>query len=52
MKDIASHILDITENSVRAGASLIEIRVETDRFNNQFRFTIIENGFDMERVRC
>lgn len=47
MKDIASHILDITENSVRAGATLIEIRVETDRFNNQFRFSIKDNGCGM-----
>jgi hypothetical protein len=45
MKDIASHILDITENSVRAGASLVEISVDVDA--NTYRFSIKDNGCGM-----
>ena len=30
MRDLSLHILDLTENSVRAGAGLITIRVDVD----------------------
>ena len=48
MKDIASHILDITENSVRAGASLIEINVEINKEKGLYAFSIKDNGKGMK----
>lgn len=48
MKDIASHILDITENSVRAGANLIEIDVAINREGDLYVFSIKDNGKGMK----
>jgi hypothetical protein len=56
MKDISLHILDIAENSVRAGASLIRIHVAIDRAADTLKVMIDDNGCGMssdmlERVK-
>ena len=49
MRDISSHILDICENSVSAGASLIEISLAKSELDNRFTVTISDNGCGMPR---
>lgn len=49
MKTISDHVLDIVQNSVRAGATLIEIIVEEDKNNNLYVLTIKDNGCGMTR---
>ncbi|MGC9355768.1 MAG: ATP-binding protein, partial [Mariniphaga sp.] len=49
MKTISDHVLDIVQNSVQAGATLIEIIVEEDRKNNFYGLTINDNGSGMSR---
>ena len=47
MKELSLNILDIAQNSVKAGASLIEIRLtETDEI---LTIEIIDNGCGMSR---
>lgn len=48
MKDIASHILDITENSVRAGSSLIKITITVSQSGDLYKFEIEDNGCGMK----
>lgn len=47
MLELAAHILDIAENSVRAGASLVEITVMEDEENNLFSIEISDDGSGM-----
>ncbi len=47
MLELAAHILDIAENSVRAGASLVEITIIEDENENIFSIEIIDNGCGM-----
>lgn len=53
MPEISLNILDVAENSVRAGASLIEISVEADTQADRLRVRITDNGCGMsgEQVR-
>jgi anti-sigma regulatory factor (Ser/Thr protein kinase) len=52
MQDLSLHILDIAENSVRAGASLIEIRIEEATAADRLRIEIADNGQGMgEQMR-
>jgi anti-sigma regulatory factor (Ser/Thr protein kinase) len=44
MKDLALHILDITQNSITAGASLIEIAVDENHPGNMISISIRDNG--------
>jgi anti-sigma regulatory factor (Ser/Thr protein kinase) len=46
MKELSLHILDVAKNSVKAGASLIEISVRTDA-NGIMTVKIIDNGCGM-----
>lgn len=48
MKDLAMHIMDITRNSVRAGASLIGIRLDVFKTENVLQMTIKDNGCGMD----
>ncbi len=48
MKELSLHILDIGQNSVSAGASLIEITVEEDSAENTLCITIKDNGSGMD----
>lgn len=56
MKDLASHILDIVQNSIRAQARHIEIRIEEDRNTDLLSIGIEDDGCGMdegtlERIR-
>lgn len=56
MRDISLHILDIVENSLRAGANLIHIDITADEQQDTLTVTIEDNGSGMsaemlERVR-
>ncbi|MCK4967021.1 sensor histidine kinase [bacterium] len=48
MEDISLHILDIAENSVRAGASLVKIQIDEDLKNDQLVVRIEDNGQGMK----
>ena len=48
MKNLAMHIMDITRNSVRAGASLIGIRLEVFKTERVLQMTIKDNGCGMD----
>ncbi|HOC60734.1 MAG TPA: ATP-binding protein [Smithellaceae bacterium] len=47
MLTLADHILDIAENSIRAGAGLIEIIIEEDSSNDLLTIIIRDNGCGM-----
>jgi hypothetical protein len=47
--ELALHILDIVENSVRAGATLIRILIREDRSKDRFLMRITDNGGGMNR---
>ena len=49
MLELASHILDIAENSVRAGARLIEIDIDEDTANDSLSIEIIDDGQGMKQ---
>ncbi|MCL1822446.1 MAG: ATP-binding protein [Prolixibacteraceae bacterium] len=53
MKTISDHILDITENSVRARATLIEIIVNENKSTELYRVELKDNGIGMtnEEIR-
>lgn len=44
MKELAEHILDIANNSIRAGATLVEISINEDIENDKYALTIQDNG--------
>ena len=44
MKDLALHILDIAQNSIRARATLVEISIVEDILLDLFSITIKDNG--------
>jgi anti-sigma regulatory factor (Ser/Thr protein kinase) len=48
VEDISLHILDIAENSISAGARLVEIGVEEDTGNDRFTLEIRDNGKGMD----
>lgn len=48
MQDLSLHILDITENSIAAGATVIEITVNEDSRENLLTVTIQDNGRGLE----
>jgi len=49
MLTLANHILDIAENSIRAGAKLIEISIEEDSQNDLLAIEIKDNGKGMNQ---
>jgi hypothetical protein len=56
MKDLSLHILDIVQNAITAGASLIRIGITEDMVNNRCSITVSDNGRGMtaeqvEKVR-
>ena len=48
MTELSLHILDIVQNSIKAGADLIEIKVNEDTLANYLDIEIIDNGCGME----
>jgi len=49
MKELSMHILDIAMNSVKAEATLIEIKIEESIKNNFIKITIKDNGKGMSK---
>ncbi|RGY95772.1 ATP-binding protein [Clostridium sp. AM58-1XD] len=49
MTEISLNILDVAENSTRAGASLVNIRVEADTAADRLTVAIEDNGCGMTR---
>ena len=49
MLTLADHILDITENSVRAGAKLIEISIDEDSESDLLTIEIKDDGHGMSQ---
>lgn len=49
MRDLSLHILDAVENSIQAGASLVEIIIEEDLAADQLHITIRDNGRGIEK---
>lgn len=49
MKNIAEHILDITQNSISANANTIEIKIHKSKENNTYHLIIIDNGRGMDK---
>ena len=48
MNDLSLHILDILQNSVRAGASIIELDIIENTVENTFRIVFTDNGCGMD----
>jgi hypothetical protein len=48
VQDLSLHILDITENSIAAGATVIEITVDENSRDNLLSITIQDNGRGLE----
>lgn len=48
MREISLHILDIVQNSIVAGASLIEVSIMESTEKNEFAVTIKDNGKGMD----
>jgi hypothetical protein len=48
MQDLSLHILDVAENGVTAGASLIRINIEEDLQNDRLYIEIADNGRGMD----
>lgn len=49
MKELALHILDIAQNSIRAGATLIEIIINEDLLQDTLTIEIRDNGNGMDQ---
>ncbi len=49
MQDFSLHILDLAENSITAGATRIEIRIDEDSSRDLLTIEIIDNGRGMSR---
>ena len=48
MEDLSLHVLDLAQNSISAGATLVEITLWHDRKENHLRLTIGDNGKGMD----
>jgi anti-sigma regulatory factor (Ser/Thr protein kinase) len=48
MEDISLHILDVVENALNAGATLVEIQIEDDPAKDLLTVRIRDNGAGME----
>jgi anti-sigma regulatory factor (Ser/Thr protein kinase) len=49
MTELSLNVLDVANNSIRAGADLIEIKVEIDRTSDILKITIADNGCGMTK---
>jgi hypothetical protein len=48
MEDLSLHILDIVENSTKAGASLVQIKIKEDTNKDLLQIVIRDNGRGMD----
>jgi len=51
MRDLSHHILDLAENSIEAGARLIEIRIVENSRRDRMIFEIADDGKGMDKER-
>lgn len=49
MKDLSLHILDLSQNSISAGASLVEINIIEDKASDWLTISIEDNGRGMDK---
>lgn len=49
MEDLSLHILDVVENSIRAGAQRVEVRLEEERAENILCLFITDDGSGMDQ---
>ncbi len=49
MKDLSLHILDLSQNSVSAGATLVKITINEDKASDKMTICIEDNGKGMDR---
>jgi len=47
MRDLSLHLLDIVQNSLKAGASRIEIRIDANTVRDRLSIEVIDNGCGM-----
>jgi anti-sigma regulatory factor (Ser/Thr protein kinase) len=47
VRELSLHVLDVLENSVEAGATRIELRIEEDLSNDILRITVSDDGHGM-----
>ncbi len=52
MKEIALHILDITQNSIRAGADMISVRLRESVGADTLTLSVQDNGRGMDPETC
>jgi signal transduction histidine kinase len=52
VEDLSLHLLDIAENSLKAGARRISISVEENKTSNTLKLTIEDNGRGMDEETC
>ncbi|MBC3516647.1 ATP-binding protein [Neobittarella massiliensis] len=48
MQELSLNILDIAQNSIKAGASLVQIEIEEDRAKDFMRIAVIDDGCGMD----
>ncbi|MBN1484584.1 MAG: ATP-binding protein [Chloroflexia bacterium] len=51
MRELSLHILDAVENSIQAGASLVELTIEEDLAADRLHITIRDNGYGMDEAQ-
>lgn len=49
MTELSLNVLDVANNSIRAGAALIEIKIQIQRASDALRITIADNGCGMTK---
>ena len=47
MRELAQHILDLIQNAIEAGASLVEVEITEDVAENRLRMVVRDNGRGM-----
>jgi len=50
MEELSLHILDIMENSLAAGAKLIQVEIEEDPARDRFTLTVSDDGRGMDQA--
>ena len=48
MRDLSLHLLDIIQNSLKAGASRIEVRIDASQARDRLTIEVIDDGCGME----
>jgi len=50
MQDLSLHILDVVENSIRAGATEVNVRLTENKVENLLILEIVDNGEGMDEA--